>query len=765
MAVIGQGGGIVPAGGLPGEPAQADGATAAWLLLGLVAATMALSAALVFVVQPMVAKALLPGLGGAPAVWTTSLAFFQLALCGGYFAAHAAGRALGARALAAAYLLLLASALPFLPSGPRIAWEPPAAANPSWALFGHLVSSLGWPLLAAFTTTPLLQRVFAGTGHRRARDPFFLFAASNAGSLAGLLAYPLLVEPALTLDRQFDLWRRGFLALVALAGAVAVAVQVSAGGGRVPSAGPRPDMGAAGGLWRPRAVWTGLTLVPSWLTIAVTAAMATDVVSVPLLWVVPLALYLITFVVAFGGLLVGPAAWLARGLPGLAALALVAHVSGLARPTGALLLLHLAAFLSAALRCHLDLARRRPEAGRLTEFYVCQAVGGLAGGLGAALLAPVVFRTSAEYPLGLALALAAASPVAPRDARVEGPGWRRTFLVAGGLATLATGLAATFGVPAGSLAHGLVVVGVPVSAALVLAWRRAVLLAPGLVAAALPVLVAPRLDPRLERLTRSFFGVRTVWTEPAPGGSYRVLVDGRNIQGVQAVSGAARLEPLISYHRSGPVGDLFGLLDRRPAPRRVAVIGLGVGALACYNRAGDHTLFVEIDPTIAVLASDPALFTYLRDCPGAAEVQVGDGRLLLQRARGPFDLVVIDAFVGGAVPAHLVTLEAFRVYLDRLAPDGLIAVHLSSHFVDLETVVTAAAGALGLEGRVREDARAAGFDRQTGWAPSSWAVLARGASVGALPEASGWRRLEGAAGVRPWTDQFSSLWQAVRLTR
>jgi hypothetical protein len=726
---------------------------------------MALGAALVFVVQPMVAKALLPGLGGAPAVWTTSLAFFQLALCGGYIAAHAAGRLLGTRALAAAYVLLLASALPFLPSGSRIAWEPPAGANPSWALFGHLASSLGWPLLAALTTTPLLQRVFAGTRHRRARDPFFLFAASNAGSLAGLLAYPLVVEPALALDRQFDLWRRGFLALVVLAGAVAASVQLSGSRLGRPWTSPEPERGAGGGPWRARAVWAGLTLVPSWLTIAVTGAIAADVVSVPLLWVVPLALYLITFVVAFGNLLVGPAAWLARGLPGLAVLALVAHVSGLARPTGALLLLHLAAFLSAALRCHLDLARRRPGAARLTEFYVCQAVGGLAGGLWAALLAPMVFRTSAEYPLGLGLALAAASPAAPRGAGSEGPGWRRTFLGVAGLAALAAGLAAIFGVPAGSLGHGLVVVGVPTAAALVLAWRRAVLLAAGLVAAALPVLVAPRLDPRLERVTRSFFGVRTVWTEPAPGGSYRVLVDGRNIQGVQATTGRARLEPLISYHRSGPIGDVFRLLDRRPAPRRVAVIGLGVGALACYNRPGDHTLFAEIDPTIAALASDPALFTYLRDCPGAVEVQVGDGRLLLQRVQGPLDLVVIDAFVGGAVPAHLVTLEAFRAYLDRLAPDGLIAVHLSSHVIDLETVVAAAAGALGLEGRVRVDVRTGGFDRWTGWAPSSWAVLARGTSVEALPEASGWRRLDGASGARPWTDQFSSLWQVVRMTR
>jgi hypothetical protein len=772
MAVTRQGGGAVPAGGSSAgrEEVPPGGGAAAGALVWLIAVAMALSAALVFAIQPMAAKALLPGLGGAPAVWTTSLAFFQLALCGGYIAAHAGGRVLGTRALAATYLVALASALPFLPSGSRVGWDPPAEANPSWALFGHLVSSLGWPLLAASTTTPLLQQVFAGTSHPRARDPFFLFAASNAGSLGGLLAYPLVIEPALPLDRQFDLWRRGFLVLIGLAAAVAVASWAHRGGGgsrRLPVAPEPPQVPAEiRSPWQARASWVGLALVPSWLTVAVTGAIASDVVSVPLLWVVPLALYLLTFVVAFGNVLAGPAARLARWLPGLAALALVAHVSNVARPTWALMVLHLVAFLSAALRCHLDLARRRPEVPRLTEFYLCQAAGGLAGGLWAALVAPVVFRTSGEYPLGLALALAAGSAGTASGAPAAPVGWRRAVLTTAGLAALTVGLATAFGVPGGSLAHGLLVVGLPVAAALALGWRRASLRAAGVVAAALPVLVAPRLDSRIERVTRSFFGVRTVWTEPSPAGAYRVLVDGRNIQGVQAVAGGARLDPLISYHRSGPLGDVFRLLDRRSAPRRVAVVGLGVGALACYNREGDHTVFLEIDPTIAALAADPALFTYLRDCPGTATVQVGDGRLLLRRAQGPFDLVVIDAFVGGAVPAHLVTLEAFRAYLDRLAPHGLIAVHLSSHFVDLEAVVAAAARALGLEGRVRTDGRGTGFDPQTGWAPSSWAVLARGASaLDALPEAAGWRRLERVPGIRPWTDQFSSLWQVVRVRR
>ncbi|MGQ0732324.1 MAG: spermidine synthase [Acidobacteriota bacterium] len=701
---------------------------------------MLLSAALLFVVQPMFAKMILPRLGGSPATWNTCLVFFQIALLLGYTYAHIVSTRVGRHAQVYVHLTLLAVTLFMLPIRLH-GGSPPTGTSPVWWLLGALTMSVGLPFVTVAATAPLLQRWFALVS---GRDPYFLYAASNAGSLVGLLGYPIVVERTLRLADQSTSWFVAFGCLAALLAACAWTVVASGPGNRPTS--PTPPLDGSAGTRpitrRDKATWLVLAFVPSSLLLGVTTHLSTDVVAVPLLWVIPLALYLLTFVAAFASPPPVSRVWTSRLAPLLMVGAIVSLV--LNRTSWWWLGLHLLTFATVALVCHRELAERRPPSGDVTRFYLWVSLGGALGGVFTALVAPFVFTTVVEYPL--ALAAAAFLRPSPRwwPARREHPAL---------LLGLPIGM---FVVIVGSWAMGLgggvPLEGLTIAFWLVVAvpWALTTRVAP-FAAAITVVAIANASWPVQHRgrelfVDRSFFGVVRV-VEDTPAAS-RKLLHGTTVHGWQGLTDP-RCTPTGYYARAGPIGQLFAAYGERASA--VAVIGLGAGGLVCYGGPADRWTFYEIDPLVERVARDPALFTYLRDARAEVRVVIGDGRLTLAEASSAsYDLVVVDAFSSDAIPAHLLTREFMAMTFARLKPAGLLAFHISNRYFDLEGVLAASARDLGasvIEQR-RDDDQADEASRWLVIAPSADAL----ATLAADPR---WR--VGRAASASWTDDFSNI--------
>jgi spermidine synthase len=715
-------------------------------LLGVFASSVFLSAFLLFLVQPLFGKLALPLLGGSPAVWNTCMLFFQAALLGGYLYAHLSSR-LDVRRQAAVHLALLAGAALALPLSLRGAVPTGGEAPVPWLLL-LMLTTVGPPFLVLSGTGPILQRWFSLSGHPDARDPYWLYAASNLGSMLALLAYPLLVEPGMRLAGQSAAWAVGYGLLGALVAACALLV-----GNREAPPAEAESFGAADAgapSLRERAVWVGLAFIPSSLLLGATTYITTDLAPVPLLWVLPLALYLLTFTLAFARRVWVPHRWMVAVQPavlaGVALLLLLplSHEPALAIPV------HLVGLWVTAMVCHGELARRRPPASRLTEFYLWIAVGGVLGGVFNVLVAPVVFSRTWEYPLVLALAcLARPWPEGPLPLRAHLSMALRAGAFAYALLLLAgeslSGLAPWALVPMGVLLVGLL--------ARVLG-RTPLWLAASLGAVLVVQGARTVREPGVLLSERSFFGHYRV-ARTVGNGVFHSLQHGSTVHGAQNLDPARRREPLTYYDRRGPLGAIFAAGPAAGA-RRVAVVGLGTGASAAYAARGDEWTFYEIDPGIERIARDRRYFTYLADSPAPTRVVLGDARLSLARApEGAYDLLLLDAFSSDAVPVHLLTREALDLYLSRLAPGGWIAFHVSNRYLELERVVGALARERGLAARIGEGPRGAtGAYAYT----STWVVVARSERhLGALARHPGWREPGADPGFRGWTDDYSSV--------
>jgi SAM-dependent methyltransferase len=733
------------------------------VLVPLFATTLFLTSGLLFAVEPLVAKGLLPALGGGAVVWTTSVAFFQVALVVGYLYAHLLAARLPPRGGAALHVLALAAVAWLLPLGPLGGWAPPPSHQALW-LFARLAVTIGPPFVLLAATAPLLQAWVASTRHGSARDPYFLYAASNTGSLVALCAYPVVIEPLVGLAHQRHLWGAGLALAVAFVGACAMSVrQLSPSGERGPQSVAQPlggDVGLEWPRWRERARWLALAVVPSSLLLSVTTYVTTDILALPLLWVIPLALYLATFILAFSRRELLPAQRMLWLQPLL--LVPLAAEMFLTTTGGALVLIpvHLATFFVTALCCHQTLAASRPNAARSTEFYLWIAVGGALGGLFNVFLAPVLFRSVVEYPLGfVAAALLRPSPL------VDGQGERRrdlalpvalAALLIGGVWALARA-SAHLGARAESvvLAFLLAAAGCAVYSFRGRPRRFGLGLAAMMASGAFYVQGAAHIV--LE--ARSFYAVHKV---VQTGPSMLKLANGNTIHGAQDLAPGRRREPLTYYSRGGPIGDVMKALAGRPQRRRVGLIGLGVGTLAAYAAPGEHWTYFEIDPAIVDIARDRGLFSYLADTRGQVDIVLGDGRLSLGGVPdGTFGLLVLDAFSSDAVPAHLLTREALSLYARKLAPGGLLAFHLSNQYLSLVPVVAGAAALEGLIG-IRGSGGVTAAEADQGICASAWVVLAREAGdLQALVRDARWTPLprEGQA----WSDDASSLWSAFGL--
>jgi SAM-dependent methyltransferase len=715
--------------------------------LALYGAAIFLAAALVFAVQPMVAKMLLPHFGGTPAVWVVSLVFFQTALLGGYAFAHYSLRLLGVRRQSFLQLGLLLVPLVALPIA--VSQDAGPGDNPHVGLLWALVAAAGLPFFVVTTASPVLQRWFSECGDTASRDPYFLYAAGNAGSLLGLLAYPVLIEPLLTLSEQATLWTAGYAIFVLLAalctlrllGAPAAPVAAAA----APKAVPK--------IARLTAVrWIGMAALPSALMVATTTYLSTDIAAVPLLWVIPLALYLLSFIVAFARsspFSLRAISW-ATVVTSLLLLASLMPIVQL--PIWAVVSVHGANLFFVALLVHRRLAIERPPAERLTQFYLLLSLGGVCGGIFSALVAPAVFSTIAEYPIAIVLALL----LRPGSFRPRpGVGFvRRNADLLLPFALLAVVLVAAKATPEGGVGNVLLaVLLLSAVASLALFAGRPLRFALGVGA----LLLIATLPPASLHSERTFFGVLRVEEQ----GDRHVLVSGTTVHGAQSFAPGRHLEPASYYVREGPLGQLFEALDGQA--KRVAVIGLGAGGASVYGRRGERWTFYEIDEAVARIAENPRYFTFLRDAKADIRVVLGDGRLKLAEAPDhSFDLFVLDAFSSDSVPVHLLTREAIELYLRKLSPDGLMAFHISNRYLDLRPVVSGNARSLGLPGLSQSYAVSQAAARD-GAASSIWILVARNrAALGTLVDDPRWKRLDTRPGQPVWTDEFSNILSVVR---
>ncbi|MET3826917.1 spermidine synthase [Sphingomonas sp. PvP055] len=714
--------------------------------------TILSSAFLLFLVQPMVARMALPRLGGAPAVWNSAMLVYQALLLGGYGYAHWLGR-LEPRLQGRVHLGVLLVAALWLPIGLG-GLAPGAGVAPAFWVPWLFVLSIGPLFFAVSAQSPLLQRWFSLA--REGQDPYALYAASNLGSFAGLIAYPLLVEPAMTLFDQRILWSSGYIILGVMVALCAATLPRDR-----PLQAVTPILSAPPGRKR-IAHWILLAFVPSGLMLATSTYITTDIVAMPLLWVIPLALYLLSFTIAFardraaadiqtrvapiaillfGGILVS-------GMPGLPYL-------------GAIMALALLFLVSVAL--HTALYRLRPEPDRLTGFYLAMSLGGALGGVFSALVAPLLFNWTYEYPI-LILAAGVLTPhaylLAPLQHVWEGnPSRRRVLMLS--VALVVTALVAIILINNGGgdtpsqlqqivmlgiVAIGVLSIGAPLAFGVAL---LGVLVAFGGYQA---ILIS--LEPGAR--TRSYFGIYTVHSSPG----VQQLAHGTTVHGTQLRGSPARERTPTAYYvpDSGIGQAMQALPDLYGRHARVGVVGLGTGTLACYARPGQDWRFYEIDPAIVRIARDSGQFSFLSRCLPKPTIVLGDARLnIAAERRDSLDLLALDAFSSDSVPMHLMTREAFASYGRVLSRRGLLLVHVSNRFLDLEPVVAAAATAGGWHATTLFYTPPA--DAREAATMSQWIALSRDPAVIRVLQSrdSGWKPIRHRPGFVPWTDGYSTV--------
>ncbi len=666
-------------------------------MLILYAGTIVLSAFLLFQVQPIIGKMVLPWFGGSAAAWTVCMLFFQLTLLLGYLYAHLSSRYLAPRRQAwlhTGLLLIAALTLPIIPSS---SWKPSVADDPAFLLLGLLAATIGLPYFLLSTTGPLVQHWFAQ--ERPGSVPYRLFALSNFASLLGLLSYPVLFEPRYTVKEMSTIWSAGFGLFALFCSALALS-----GRGRSAVRHTLREDALEGkpGL-QDSLLWCGLAAVPTIVLMAATSHLTANIAPVPMLWVLPLVIYLLTFILCFES-----ARWYKRRLflPLMAVLTplLIACTSfpslmppGILWPT----LLFSVCIFTFCMACHGELARLKPHPAQLTAYYLMIATGGAIGGIFTGLLAPRIFND--DYELTLSCIAAVCIVGAACHHRPSGP----------------------------------VQNGAAIKAAVFFTTLVGVLWAANTIWPSTPSIKA-----------RNFYGtVKVKDTEPSTG-QVRQLTHGTIVHGRQFLAPQKRRWPTTYYGSNSGAGIAIAA-SRNGSPQHVGVIGLGAGTMAAYCRPGDVYRFYEINPLVLDFADQH--FSFLRDCPASKGVALGDARLVLDaEAPQQFDVLAVDAFSGDSVPVHLLTTEAFNIYFRHLKPDGVLAIHISNRYLDMAPVVRRAADSFHRTAFLSQSAS----DAERGTTAATWVLIGQRDRLVAY---AGLHELPPAPDVRPWTDDYSSL--------
>ena len=733
-------------------------------LIALLSCTLFAAAFLLFWCEPMVGKMVLPILGGAASVWTTCVLFFQLMLLAGYLYAHALGRMKRRQDQMVLHVAIMVVAFVFLPIRFSNAAIDASTGPVSWLLY-HLLISTGLPFAVIASTAPLLQNWLSMTRLSSGRDPYFLYSMSNAGSLLALAAYPVLIESTYGTSAQTEWWRISYGVVLVMIAAVVAALWREPVPLQKSSAGERPEPPATRAT---KLYWLAAAFVPSALMLAVTNHISLNIGSFPFIWVLPLSVYLTTFIMAFARRRIPtPAISMATTIV-LLVLFPIAAVGAPVR-SGKLWVLvafHIGILFAGSLLCHSALADRRPTPKYLTEFYFIIALGGVAGGIFAAILAPAIFATVIEYPLLVAAIMFFRTSTRTNNRLTKGD------LLELALFALFVAFCifivlyraridvARFQLENLSSGNNLAIV-VAQSIFLGILWLFRKRIAQFAVGFALLILsyafVLPRQFEDGERVsvTRNFFGVKKVLYEADI--NMRKLVHGDTMHGRESLDTELAGQPLSYYHRTGPVGEVMQLLDHRLG-QKVAVVGLGAGSMAAYGGPNRHISFFDVDPQVVEIARGQ--FTFLQRCGDACDVAVGDGRLLLQsRQNGEFDLIVVDAFNSDSIPAHLVSREAVRMYVSKLKPDGVLMFHVSNRYLDVEKLAVSVLAAEGLPAWARHDED----EEPPGKSGSHYLIAVRQPDdLKSLPNSEAWVRADRPVGIQPWTDEFSNMLSIIR---
>ena len=710
-----------------------------------------LSATLLFSVQPMFTKMVLPVLGGSAATWSIAMVFFQAVLLIGYAYAHLITRYVSFGIGAAIHIALLVAAFLTLPISFTADGSSPVPSDPALWILSTFTLTLGLPFLALSTHGPLLQAWFAMSQHARAQNPYFLYVASNIGSFAALIAYPFLIEPFIGLKMQSQIWTGGFFTLILLVLGVLFCVKPSASAQRQRETDPTPIE------LKRKLAWIGLGFIPSALLVSVTSHISTDIAAAPLLWVVPLGLYLLSFMLAFRDKLVfiKPhelhilVVW---GVTGLLINMMMGRL-----PMAISLAVHLSMFTIIAIAAHHALYQLRPRADKLTGFYFCMSLGGVLGGLFTALLAPLMFSRIVEYPLMLTLALATlpGALMGLRQLEHHREVVRPVLLVTGSLCAAIAGA-----VLSGTKEVGATILGAGIGVAILMRWRKSSYALFALSISFLSMRAYDNLIADYESY-RSFYGVTHV--KKVVEDRFRVMVHGTTIHGAMRIRHDddtpfnERPLPTTYYSYEGGMGEAIAALrERSGVIQHTALIGLGTGALACHFKKGEEAVFYELDPLVAQLAQDPAKFRFLSDCDIKVPVVLGDARLTLAKQSRLSNIILVDAFSSDSIPVHLLTLEAFDLYLSKLAPDGLIIIHISNNYFYLGEVLARAAASRGLHGMLKFDGHK-NLDSELR-SSSSVAVLARSRDdLAPFTQDKGWEALPPVQRAAPWSDDYSTI--------
>lgn len=731
---------------------------------------VALSAFLLFSIQPMFTKIVLPTLGGSPGVWSVAMVFFQAMLLAGYGYAHVLTTRFAPRKAAlvhvAVMLIVLVVALPI---GLTTALGKPPADGATLWLLAVFTLSVGLPFFVVSAHGPLLQAWFARTEHENASEPYFLYAASNAGSLVALLSFPFLVEPLLPTKSQTMFWSFGFGLLIAAVAMCAAFLPARLSDKIGDAESAAFDVTDAPTLTT-KLTWCLLAFVPSGLLVAVTAHISTDVAAAPLLWVLPLSLFLLTFIITFQ-----PKPSLSHKLmlaiqPGLVVATFGFGSALVGTSVIAALVLTLAAFFASAMVFHGEIVRLRPAARHLTGFYVWMSVGGVLGGIFAGLLAPQVFNGVHEYGLLFLAALVVRVKGCPETDRSQSVMFGAVIIVAiAGYMTLAT----TAGPHADDWTGHVIMAAGSLAMLALFALVRDIKMVTIVVA---PIMLMLTLAPYFKDgfvSVRSFFGVSKIST--SADGTLRYLSHGTTYHGAQRIdqyTAGVRPDPLTYYYHGGPFDQTIRATRAAKGGHlaNVAVVGLGTGSQACLKQAGENWAFYEIDPYVVQIAQDPKMFTFMSECAPFARVVPGDARLMLQDAApAKYDLIIVDAFSSDSIPLHLLTREAMELYHSKLSAGGALVFHLSNRNLTIAPFVAATAGSLSLQ-TWRSNKQAMTEEKlKAGKASTDIAIVTDNSEVlnhlVAVDSEKRWHDITPGTGgaIQPWTDDFSNILKAAWL--
>jgi SAM-dependent methyltransferase len=722
-------------------------------LIFLFALTLFTSASLMFVLQPLFGKILLPLLGGSPAVWNTCMVFYQSILFLGYLYAHYVSTRYQQRRqilIHAGVILISFLALPLALPEHTV---PPTDSNPTFWLLWTLLLAIGLPFFVVSTTAPLIQKWFANIGHHTSHDPYYLYAASNTGSLIALLSYPFLLEPNIGLAKQKDCWSIGYLVLCLLIAGCAFQLWNSRN-----ATDPQSEMESANDNnldLGTKLHWLALAFVPSSLLLGLTNFISTDIASVPLLWIIPLTLYLLSFIVVFSK-------WNDKTHPLMVKLQPIflvpfiayAFINPADLPYWAYLILHLLAFFFAVMVCHGELAKSRPHTKHLTTYYLIMSFAGMLGGMFNTFVAPFAFNAVYEYPIMIIAAL------------LLRPGQNNSLL----LQVIAPALLVLAGLILNASIDNLleyfdIIVICLITLTLLTYLLRTRPAAFALMSGSIIFLALGLhgLSSHTLYQERTFFGVLSVreavlTDEQGKPEHYHELFHGTTKHGAQRLASNLSQIPLTYYSRPGPMGQLFKEFDSANQAWNIGVVGLGAGALACYAKDQQNWTLYEIDPLVVEIASNPAYFTYLSQCARNAQTRVGDARLSLEKEPDQhFDLLIMDAFSSDSVPTHLLTKEALELYFKKLKPGGILAFHMTNRHLSLKKVLSINAEALRLASLIQE------FKPQQEIplvVATDWVVMAKDAETLEplrLSRLGNWQKMPLYFDMKPWTDDFTNI--------